>query len=554
MIQQIKSYIVKGKTKEAINLLRSFETTHPKLEKEILSIASRYNIHVSNTVKGILDNNEINIERAKIHDSILVICELIEKSTKNENTKKRLNRRKLKYSLFVLPCLIVAMILFHSSIKNYQVSLNSDSKSETYPKHNEHQSHIVRASSSDVPDDGNSLLSAKKQSTFVDVNSDNDSDVNYQGSVKHSTHSPKIITKNTNDVQYFEYANHQESVNPEPETIPSKRKFLSDSRIASLANMNNDTCLIISYKDSVKYLNLASMSFSNFTNSTDNQGYRDINGDDLPDILRSNSIDYSKLSIGSSVTSNELGKNIYIKDSLIKSVPMGNYPVAMGANAIAIGGNYSDTTKSYGGFHSNAQGMISNTINYNFDPKLNATESFNTGMAFNRIGHYRTAELNFTKAIQDSLGFVEAYLNRGIMNRKTQNYENAVEDYNTALELSPNNPAILISRSVVYLRINELDKAMEDCNLAIQINPSLAEAYNSKGNILFVQGLYEEAIVEYNKALELKKYLYSYSLIGRGMAKYKLHEDSSDVYCADILKAIKLNRSLNLSPFNEICK
>lgn len=459
MVKQIKSCIAKGKTKEAVNLLRSFETTHPKLEKEILSIASRYNILVSSIVKGILDNNEINIERAKIHDSILVICEIVQKNEKNEAIKKTLNHQKLKYGLFALPCLILLIILFHNNSINNQESLNS----------------------------------------------------NFKSNVLHSnTFSLSCVnsTKNT------------------------------DNRFKSLnGNISSD----------ILHSNPFSLSPINSMKNTDNQYFKDVNGDALPDILRSSSINYSKSPTGSPVTSNTL-------DSLVTST--GNVTVAMGINATAMGGDLysSDTTKNSvaTGWHSMAQG-VSNTINYTFDPKQNATESFNTGMAFNRIGHYRTAELNFTKAIQDSLGFVEAYLNRGIINRKVQNYENAVEDYNTALELSPNNPAILISRSVVYLRINELDKAMEDCNLAIQINPNLAEAYNSKGNILFVQGLYEEAIVEYNKALELK-HLYSYSLIGRGMTKYKLHQDSSDIYCADILKAIKLNRSLNLSPFNEICR
>jgi len=389
MVKQIKSYIAKGKTKEAIDILQSFETTHPNLEKEILSIRSRYNILSSNIVKGILDNKEINIERANIHNSILIICELVETNEKKETEKMILNQKKLRYGLLALPCLVFGLFLFHSFDKN-------------------HQDDTTQFNDSVLID---SMINYDEPSSILSLSA------GYYG---------------------------------EPSRI-----LLSAIELAE----NRGTIIVAAAGNDALYI------------------------DEI------------------------------------------EYPAFFGNSAV---------------------------INYTLDPKLSPKKSFANGMVFYKRRDYSTALLNLTKAIQDSTGFVEAYLIRGIINRKIGNHEDAIEDYNKGLEFSPNNPVILYSRSVVFLKINEFDKAMKDCDLAIKINPSLYKAYNSKGHILLSQGYYKEAIVEYNKALELKD-SYSYSMIGRGMAKYGINDDSSS-YCADIIKAIKLNPRLDLSPFNEVCK
>src|SRR5690349_11629098 len=50
---------------------------------------------------------------------------------------------------------------------------------------------------------------------------------------------------------------------------------------------------------------------------------------------------------------------------------------------------------------------------------------------------------------------------------------------------------------------NELEKALSECELAIQLNPNLAIAYNYRGEIYEQMGKLEDAIINYQRAIQL---------------------------------------------------
>ena len=54
-----------------------------------------------------------------------------------------------------------------------------------------------------------------------------------------------------------------------------------------------------------------------------------------------------------------------------------------------------------------------------------------------------------------------------------------------------------------YLENHELEKALDECELAIQMNPDYAIAYNYRGEIYDEMGQPENAIVNYQKAIQL---------------------------------------------------
>lgn len=54
-----------------------------------------------------------------------------------------------------------------------------------------------------------------------------------------------------------------------------------------------------------------------------------------------------------------------------------------------------------------------------------------------------------------------------------------------------------------YLESNELEKALNECELAIQLNPDFAIIYNYRGGIYEKMGRHENAIINYQKAIEL---------------------------------------------------
>jgi tetratricopeptide (TPR) repeat protein len=89
-----------------------------------------------------------------------------------------------------------------------------------------------------------------------------------------------------------------------------------------------------------------------------------------------------------------------------------------------------------------------------------------------------------------------------------------------------------------YHKLNQYEEAIEDYNKAIELNPKNAEAYNNRGNAHSELNKHEEAIEDFNKAIELDpKYAEAYN--NRGNAYYELnkHEEAIE----DFNKAIELN-------------
>ena len=61
----------------------------------------------------------------------------------------------------------------------------------------------------------------------------------------------------------------------------------------------------------------------------------------------------------------------------------------------------------------------------------------------------------------------------------------------------------ILSNVERHIDNNELDKASEECELAIELNPNLAIAYNYRGEIYEQMGRREDAITNYQRAIQL---------------------------------------------------
>jgi tetratricopeptide (TPR) repeat protein len=84
--------------------------------------------------------------------------------------------------------------------------------------------------------------------------------------------------------------------------------------------------------------------------------------------------------------------------------------------------------------------------------------------------------------------------------------------------------ATLINRSVVRLRVRDNAGAVADCDESIKIYPRFGEAFVNRGAALLNMDKPEEALSQFNKAIDLgldKLYLAYYN---RAMAKEKLND------------------------------
>ena len=61
----------------------------------------------------------------------------------------------------------------------------------------------------------------------------------------------------------------------------------------------------------------------------------------------------------------------------------------------------------------------------------------------------------------------------------------------------------MLNSSNDYLQKGNLKMALEECELAIQMMPDLAIAYNKRGEIYDEMGNWENAIIDYQKAIQL---------------------------------------------------
>ena len=66
-----------------------------------------------------------------------------------------------------------------------------------------------------------------------------------------------------------------------------------------------------------------------------------------------------------------------------------------------------------------------------------------------------------------------------------------------------NNPAAYINRGVAYYSKGQYDQAISDYNKALEINPRYAEAYNNRGDAYLGKGQYDKSWEDVHKAQDL---------------------------------------------------
>lgn len=94
-------------------------------------------------------------------------------------------------------------------------------------------------------------------------------------------------------------------------------------------------------------------------------------------------------------------------------------------------------------------------------------------------------------------------------------YENARDDYSR--DTAPCDKALsdgstsradrkktLVNRGVIHNRSGDLGAALDDFNDALEIDAGLGEAYLNRGNSYFLSRRYDDALADYERALELE--------------------------------------------------
>lgn len=84
--------------------------------------------------------------------------------------------------------------------------------------------------------------------------------------------------------------------------------------------------------------------------------------------------------------------------------------------------------------------------------------------------------------------------------------QKSINHYQKAIHAKPESPIYHYNLALAYTKLsNDFEKAKQSYLNAIQFDPANDLYYNEYGVLLYEQGLYNEAIGQYQKAIELKK-------------------------------------------------
>jgi tetratricopeptide (TPR) repeat protein len=149
----------------------------------------------------------------------------------------------------------------------------------------------------------------------------------------------------------------------------------------------------------------------------------------------------------------------------------------------------------------------------------------------------------FDKAIKNSPNNFENYVSRGTERANAGNYQEALNDFNKAVELNPkiDNVAYLNRASAKY-DLGDSQDAVDAYTQIIKSNPVpkyIDMAYYGLGTVQFDQTNYQEAIKNFDKAIEINPKFHG-SYYNRGLSK-KLIGDKQGAE-KDLKKATELSR------------
>ena len=107
----------------------------------------------------------------------------------------------------------------------------------------------------------------------------------------------------------------------------------------------------------------------------------------------------------------------------------------------------------------------------------------------------------YSKAIEENPEFLDAYINRGLVNNELEDYEKSISDYDRAIELDSRCALAYNNRGYTKYKLQDYKGALDDYNRAILLNPKFQMAIDNKAN------LFLEVCMEDDKDFSEKYYL-----------------------------------------------
>jgi tetratricopeptide (TPR) repeat protein len=189
---------------------------------------------------------------------------------------------------------------------------------------------------------------------------------------------------------------------------------------------------------------------------------------------------------------------------------------------------------------------------------IRAMTAYNRGTALMYESRLGEAETYFLEAIELDPMFVDAMDHLGIVYRRQNRLQEAEAVYLRSISINNKNRVPFINLAIVYRLQGRLADAFGLYANVAEISPDDPEAYYGMGEILYINGDYENAILFFDQAIELYIAVNSPYVCDayyyKGVIYYNLNRYSEALrYLEEARKGIPNNASLDRT-INEIRK
>jgi tetratricopeptide (TPR) repeat protein len=157
-------------------------------------------------------------------------------------------------------------------------------------------------------------------------------------------------------------------------------------------------------------------------------------------------------------------------------------------------------TYSKSGRHEDAVICFNKAIE--FDPE-SANAYISKSASLINLGKFEEANISIEKALDIEPYNATIWMVKGGLLVILGEHQGALESFNNSLEIDPNNSDIWSFKGTVLLMLGKYEEANSCFDESLKINPNNPTTWNSKSTILNFLGRYDDAQVAYNRAEQL---------------------------------------------------
>ncbi|MEL6159277.1 MAG: tetratricopeptide repeat protein [Cyanobacteria bacterium J06554_11] len=137
-----------------------------------------------------------------------------------------------------------------------------------------------------------------------------------------------------------------------------------------------------------------------------------------------------------------------------------------------------------------------------YEPE-NADNYANRGLMHYHLRQCEQALADYNRAIELNPELDKAYSNRANLHATQQNWNDAIADYDHAIDLNPLNIRARLNQAITLREMGDCEEALVCLDIAMFFRPQSATLYAERGRTYHLQGHWNCALSDYNKALEL---------------------------------------------------